>query len=323
MNRLHAQCFKPLYQERVWGGNGLHTYLGRDLPAGSVIGESWEIVDRPEAQSIALDGPWNGMTLRQILEGHAELLMGSGWPGGKRFPILVKWLDCKSRLSLQVHPPSDIAEKLGGEPKTEHWYVAETTGDAALILGLKAGVTPMDFEEALAKGTLEKCVHSFRTQPGDSLLVESGRLHAIDAGNLILEVQQNSDTTYRVYDWGRLGLDGQPRQLHIPQTLQCIDYGDIEPSPLRIPEIPGENTLLADCAEFTIVRHVLSPGETITFPSGECVRLLHLAKGAIQETSTSRTFPKGTNLVLPYAAEGKFAAPAQATLLVTIPKMLG
>ena len=320
MNNLHALCFEPIYQQRVWGGNGLHTSLGRVLPAGPAIGESWEVVDRPEAQSIALDGPWKDMTLRQILESHAEALMGSGWPDGKPFPILVKWLDCRERLSLQVHPPSGIAEKLGGEPKTENWYIVETTGAAKVVAGLKAGVTREQFEAALEAGTLENCVHSFPSHPGDSLLVESGRLHAIDAGNLILEVQQNSDTTYRVYDWGRLGLDGQPRDLHIPQTLQSMDFGDFEPSPLREPEVPGETLVLADCDEFKITRHVLPAGDSLHFPARESCRLLHVVSGEIQETATSRPFPKGANPVLPYSANCRFEAVQDSTVLVTVPK---
>ncbi|HET7537894.1 MAG TPA: type I phosphomannose isomerase catalytic subunit, partial [Candidatus Didemnitutus sp.] len=198
--------FDPLYQERVWGGRALADQLGRTLPTAAPIGESWEIVDRPEAQSLVRGGDSGGRTLRQVIEQHASDVMGPGWPAKKPFPILVKWLDCRERLSLQVHPPASVAGKLGGEPKTENWYIAHAGRSAAVLAGLKAGVTPDDFERALANNTAEELVERHETRAGDSLLIHSGIMHAIDAGNLILEIQQNSDTTYRVYDWGRVGL---------------------------------------------------------------------------------------------------------------------
>jgi len=123
--------FQPLYRERVWGGRMLETTFGRTLPPSSPIGESWEIVDRPEAQSIVASGSLAGMTLRAVIEKHGAAVMGPSWPAERRFPLLVKWLDCRERLSLQVHPPQNIAKELGGEPKTENWYIAHSTADAA------------------------------------------------------------------------------------------------------------------------------------------------------------------------------------------------
>src|SRR4051812_47240361 len=154
--------FQPLYQERVWGGRRLETALGRKLPAGQPIGESWEIVDRPEAQSIVEGGPLNAQSLRSILARHAGDLMGPKWPVARPFPILVKWLDCRERLSLQVHPPASVAAELRGEPKTENWYIAETTPGGELIVGLKRGATRDQFERAIKDNTLESCVHHFR-----------------------------------------------------------------------------------------------------------------------------------------------------------------
>ena len=244
---MEILTFNPLYMERVWGGRGLEAKLGRTLPQGKAIGESWELVDREGEQSVVADGPHAGKTIRELLENSAEEILGSGRDGTAPFPILIKWLDCQDRLSLQVHPPATIAPSLGGEPKTENWYIAECDPGASLIVGLKRGVTRAQFTEALEANRAEECVHRFPVKAGDSILVESGRMHAIDAGNLILEIQQNSDTTYRVYDWGRVGLDGQPRQLHIEESLQSIDFEDFEPEPLKIR--PGTQTL-ADCKEF-------------------------------------------------------------------------
>ena len=320
MNTLSALSFEPIYQDRVWGGRGLETVLGRSLPEGRKIGESWEIVDRQEAQSLVANGTWKGKTLGEILKNHSEALMGPGWPKGQPFPVLVKWLDCQEILSLQVHPPESEADKLGGEPKTENWYVAETYGSASLILGLQEGVSREQFELALKEGRLEECVYKFESMPGDSILVESGRLHAIDAGNLILEIQQNSDTTYRVYDWGRVGLDGKPRDLHISESLQCIDFEDFEPEPIRLPETTGKVDTLVDCSEFVINRHVLAPGDELNFPARQTPHLLSLVKGAIQEDSTGETYSRGHNLLVPYAADCHFQAVEQATLLVTKPR---
>src|ERR1035438_2060981 len=129
--------FQPLYQERVWGGRRLHSFLGRELPPGPPIGESWEIVDRPEAQSRVRGGPFNGTSLRELIGRHAAKVMGPDWDPSARFPLLVKWLDCSERLSLQVHPPASVAPSLGGESKTENWYVAQSVPGASLFVGLK------------------------------------------------------------------------------------------------------------------------------------------------------------------------------------------
>jgi mannose-6-phosphate isomerase len=160
-----------------------------------VIGESWDLVDRPEANSVLAGG---GGTLGDLRRTAPELLMGPDWPAEKPFPILVKWLDCQDRLSLQVHPPADMAPELGGQPKTENWFIAETAAGAALLAGLKPGVDKESFRRALQEGELEDLVCRIPVKQGDSLFVQSGRIHAIDGANLILEIQENSDTTYRV-----------------------------------------------------------------------------------------------------------------------------
>ena len=310
--------FKPIYMERVWGGAGLKTLLGRNLPGQNLIGESWEVVDRPEAQSEIAAGPLTGLTLRQALERHGEVLMGPGCDSSRPFPVLVKWLDCQQRLSLQVHPPARVADELGGEPKTENWYVAAAKPDASLIVGLKDGVNRQQFEQALHAEQLEDCIHAFDVRPGDSLLVESGRLHAIDAGNLILEIQQNSDTTYRVYDWGRVGLDGKSRQLHVEESMRCIDFEDFEPEPLRRSQMPGTDMVLADCPEFRITRHMLAKkAGSLHYPAGTDVRLLHVVEGSIREAGTGAVLERGDNVLLPFAVEFEFTAEVETLILVT------
>lgn len=315
--------FQPLYQERVWGGRALESTLGRSLPRGAPIGESWEVVDRPGAQSVVEGGPLNGQSLRTVLTRHGADVMGPNWPAGKPFPILVKWLDCRERLSLQVHPPAAVAKELMGEPKTENWYIAHTVPGAELIVGLKRGVTRAQFEQAIGANMVEQCVHHFRVAAGDSILVHSGQVHAIDAGNLILEIQQNSDTTYRVYDWGRVGLDGQPRQLHIPQSLRSIDWTDFEPMPVRAAPTSG---VIADCAEFRIRRVVLGAGERLHLRAGEQPRLVSVVSGTVRASSehaggTRSPFgtklPRGENVLVPFAGAFTFAAEVTTILLVT------
>ena len=315
--------FEPLYQDRVWGGRVLETTFGRTLPAGRPIGESWEIVDRPEAQSVVRAGNLKGTTLRALIERHGAELLGPKWPAEKPLPILVKWLDCRERLSLQVHPPASVAGELKGEPKTENWYIAHSTADAKLLVGLKRGVTREQFERAIANDTLESCIHHFRVAAGDSILVHSGQVHAIDAGNLILEIQQNSDTTYRVYDWGRVGLDGKPRQLHIEQSLRSIQWDDFEPAPVR--GAPTSGTI-ADCAEFSIRRVVLGAGERLSIAAGQQARLLSVVSGSVRvgaEGGSSSRAPfgqplvAGENVLLPYAAAFTFSAASTSILLVT------
>lgn len=304
--------FHPIYQPRVWGGSALADRLGRTLPDDGPIGESWEIVDRPEAQSV---DPQSGKTLRELLESDAEAIMGPGYDPARPFPILVKWLDCSQRLSLQVHPPAGVAEQLGGEPKTECWYVAGAEPEAALIVGLKSATTRAQFEQAVAAETLEPLLHRFPVGAGQAMLLESGRLHAIDAGNLILEIQQNSDTTYRVYDWGRVGLDGRPRQLHVAQSLASIDFDDIMPEPLPTMTGPGER-ILAQCDHFTLRQVNLAAGERLSFAARQQPRILSVTSGRLH-LDDGPTLERADNALLPYAATLQLQATEPTTVLIT------
>lgn len=309
--------FQPLYQERVWGGRRLESLLGRKLPARSPIGESWEIADRPEAQSVVRGGSYNGMKLHELIEAHSAKLMGPEWPEKRRFPLLVKWLDCSERLSLQVHPPANVAEALGGEVKAENWYIAHSVPGASLFVGLKPGVTRVAFEKAVADGTAEDCVNKVSVASGDSVFVDSGQIHAIDAGNLILEVQLNSDTTYRLDDWGRVGLDGKPRTLHVEESLRSIRW-DLGP-PELVRAAPTSGTI-ASCEEFTIRRVVLGPGETLQFAAGEQPRILSVAAGGLTVSGPApsvRPIAVGDSALLPWSAELEFVAPEPSIVLIT------
>jgi mannose-6-phosphate isomerase len=301
--------FDPIYQERVWGGRTLESFLNRTLPGTTPIGESWEIVDRPEAQSVVSAGPWEGKPLRKIIESHAADIMGPRWPKERVFPILVKWLDCRDRLSVQVHPPAAIARKLGGEPKTENWFIAQAAAGAAVFAGLRAGVTREGFERAIAAGTVEQCLDRLAVHTGDSLLIQSGTMHAIDAGNIILEIQQNSDTTYRVYDWGRKGLDGKPRTLHVRESLECLS-ANTAPAPRLL---QGAGTLVK-CPEFTLRREDLAAGGRLKFGRDRQPRIISIAQGELEGDGVLK---RGDNVLLPYEGEFSFVARTAATVLVT------
>ena len=232
---LYPLTFHPIFKERVWGGRELERLYRKNLPPGRPIGESWEISDRPGDVSVIANGPLAGKTLRWLMENHAPDILGSAKPAtGNRFPLLCKILDAREKLSLQVHPPAGQAAELGGEPKTEMWFITDAAPGAELFVGLKRGVTRAVFEEKISAGSVAECFHHMPVRAGDAMFLPSGRVHAIGAGLVIFEIQQNSDTTYRVFDWNRPGLDGRPRELHVAQSLASIDFNDFEPEPVRV-----------------------------------------------------------------------------------------
>jgi mannose-6-phosphate isomerase len=278
--------FEPIAQERIWGGRNLERF-GRVLPEGMKIGETWELVDRTEAQSREKD---SGKTLHDLWNGpERKKIFGTKAPEVARFPILIKLLDAQDKLSLQVHPPAEKAQELGGEPKTEIWFFLETRPGAEILVGLKNGVGKKEFEKALAAGTVGDCFHRLKTEPGAAMFLPSGRVHAIGAGNVILEIQQNSDTTYRVHDWDRKDDDGKPRSLHVKEALASIRWDDHEPA---FVQPRGERMLV--CDSFKITRWWLMPGEPRELvPNPRSFRYLFVAAGKIREKESGREWSKG------------------------------
>ena len=237
--------FTPSFKERIWGGRTLEALYRKPLPPDVSIGESWEISDRPDDESVVANGPLAGTSLHALMQRHPADLLGGTRPANGRFPVLCKILDARDRLSLQVHPPASRAAALGGEPKTEMWYIADATPGAELYVGLKPGVTRAEFEARITARTVADCFHRVPVRPGDAMFLPSGRVHAIGAGLVIFEIQQNSDTTYRVFDWDRIGLDGRPRDLHVPQSLASIDFDDVAPA-LVTPRRSREGDVVRD-----------------------------------------------------------------------------
>lgn len=228
---LYPLVFQPIFKERVWGGRELERLFHKQLPAVKPIGESWEISDRPGDVSVVVNGSFAGKTLRWLMENYSLEILGRARAAAEnRFPILCKILDARDKLSLQVHPPAAKAAELNGEPKTEMWFIADAGPRAELFVGLKRGVTRSEFEAKITAGAVAECFHRAPVRAGDAMFLPSGRVHAIGAELVIFEIQQNSDTTYRVFDWNRLGLDGKPREMHIAQSLASIDFNDFEPA---------------------------------------------------------------------------------------------
>jgi mannose-6-phosphate isomerase len=280
----------PVYQDRLWGGTNMRTLLGRTLP-GERIGEAWELSDRAEAQSILTE---TGQSLHSLWSSaRREDFFGRRSPSVERFPLLIKILDACDKLSLQVHPPEKLATALGGDPKTELWYFLETQPDAEILVGLKQGVTRAVFEKAMADKTLVDCFHTLKTQQGEVMFLPSGRVHAIGGGNLILEVQQNSDTTYRVYDFDRVDAKtGQFRDLHVEASLKSIDFNDIEPV---FTQPHGEKII--ECRYFRMDRSMFFEKETRTLSTtADSFIYLFSAKGSFK--IDGRDAPRGTSLLV-------------------------
>jgi mannose-6-phosphate isomerase len=284
---LYPLIFQPVFKERVWGGRELERLYGKKLPPGAVIGESWEISDRPGNASVIANGPLAGKDLRWLMTHHAPEILGGAKPAAEgRFPLLCKVLDARDKLSLQVHPPASKAVKLGGEPKTEMWYIADAAPDASLYVGLKHGVTRAQFEQKISDGSVADCFHCIPVRAGDTMFLPSGRVHAIGDGLVIFEIQQNSDTTYRVFDWNRVGLDGKPRDLHVAQSLASIDFNDFEPKLVETKPtlIAGSTYKLRNLVQdklFNVHEMTIETPEFILMKGGT-MRIIAVVKGAIK-----------------------------------------
>ncbi|MCP4602060.1 MAG: class I mannose-6-phosphate isomerase [Proteobacteria bacterium] len=263
MSELPILTFQPLLKETVWGGRRLEDLMDRNLPEGRPIGESWEIVDLPADQSIVSGGKLNGWNLQNLrIEFEKELLGGVSLLEG-RFPLLFKFIDAQKTLSVQVHPGEEACARLGGgaRPKTEAWYVIDCEPGAALYVGLCEGVNKNTLKEAIEAGTVEQLLHKLLVKPGDFVFLPAGTIHAIGEGIVLAEVHQASDTTYRVFDWNRVGLDGKPRQLHVSEALESIDFSTFGPPNFDSPA-SGRPGIV--CSNFVIEETILSDGEETT-----------------------------------------------------------
>jgi mannose-6-phosphate isomerase len=223
---LYPLRFRPIFRQYIWGGRRLETVLGKTIGPGDHFAESWEICDHGPDQSVVQSGPLAGTTLGEVVSQNGAALFGRHHPQ-PRFPLLLKFLDAAQTLSVQVHPDDARAARLDPPDlgKTEAWVILAAEPGSKVYAGLEPAVDRARLADAVRQGTCEACLHSFEGKPGDCVFLPAGTVHALGQGLLVAEIQQASNVTYRLFDWNRLGADGQPRPLHVEQALGAIDYG--------------------------------------------------------------------------------------------------
>lgn len=288
--KIYPMTFIPVFRDYIWGGRRLETLFGRELPPG-IVAESWEISGHPAGPTLASDGYWTGRSLPDILAELGESLAGSRsrWALERgRFPLLVKLLDANQDLSLQVHPGDAYALAHDGDlGKTEMWYVLYAEPGADLILGLEPEVTADELRDALASGDTASVLRSLPVVAGQAVDVPAGTLHALRAGLVVTEIQQNSDATYRVHDWGRLGADGRPRPLHLDRALDVISFGQIPPGivlPTPLYDLEGVRAFELVRNQYFVVEEVaFQPGARyMGWCEGETMEIWGCMSGAVQ-----------------------------------------
>jgi len=301
MDALYPLRFQPILRRYIWGGRRLETSLGKTLGTGENYAESWEICDRGADQSIVESGPLAGTTLGDLVRQRGDELLGKHHPQGQ-FPLLIKFLDAARTLSVQVHPDDARAARLNPPDlgKTEAWLVLEAEPGGTIYAGLKPGVDRHTLAEAILRGTCQECLHRFQPRSGDVVFLPAGAVHALGEGLLVAEIQQASDTTYRLFDWNRLGPDGKPRPLHVEQGLEAIDYGrgPVGPQQPQTTSKSGVSQLLR-CDKFILDRRQFDSPQTVG--GDHRCHILTVLEGSLQIEGDPITTPRsrGETTLLP------------------------
>jgi len=308
--------FRPIYKQRIWGGQKLREVFDKDIPPFEKIGESWEMADLPNDKSVISNGELAGQTLISAIEKYAEEITGNEDFSGP-FPLLIKFLDAQDILSVQVHPDPETCRRMGkGEPKTECWYIISAEPDAVIYKGLKEGVTREQFTEAIEKGNVADMLEKVTVEKGQCHFLPSGTAHTIGPGLLIAEIQTPSDTTYRVFDWNRVDEAGKSRELHIEEALESIHF-DASGDNLSVTTIGR----LVDCEYFRIDKgHQGKDCELLLSPGQMKTLIIISGFGTITGGGGSEVeFMAGDTLLVPAVFEGvmRFADDTQY-LTVTI-----
>jgi mannose-6-phosphate isomerase len=316
---MYPLKFKPVFQKRIWGGQRLRSVLGKSLPAemyGSAIGESWELADLPPGTvkadstgaaadgslaSVITNGPLAGQSLHDVW---CEINQKAGNPKS-HFPLLIKFLDAAQDLSVQVHPDATYCrDHAGAHVKSEAWCILHADPGAKIYKGVKPGVTKDQFRAALTTGEVEPLLNAINVRTGDCYYLPSGTVHALGAGLLCAEVQTPSDTTFRVFDWNRLGSDGKPRALHVEEALACISFAPPAEEPLTGTGEPGVRRL-AQCAYFTIDRVERARDTQRPLAPDMAVWIVVQGQGVINvEGYPPTAFARGDTLLLPPGMKG-------------------
>ncbi|MBX3432949.1 MAG: class I mannose-6-phosphate isomerase [Pirellulales bacterium] len=296
--------FEPLFRRYLWGGRRLGTMLGKPIGPGDDYAESWEIVDHGADQSVVAHGPLAGRTLGELVREQGADLLGRHAPA-KQFPLLLKLLDCNRTLSVQVHPNDAQGAQLDPPDlgKTEAWVVVSAEPGSKIYAGLKPGVDRQQLAAALEAGACDRCLHEFEPQVGDCVFIPAGTVHALGAGLVIAEIQQASDTTFRLFDWNRVDADGRPRPLHIEQSLAVTDYqrGPVVPQTPQALDLPGSELLVA-CNKFELQRRRIA--EPTTLGGDRRMWIAVVVEGALEVEGDPAREPLtlGRSLLLPAAA---------------------
>jgi mannose-6-phosphate isomerase len=310
---LYPLLFQPIWRKKLWGGDRLVRLLGKPFPRDVQIGESWEISDYPGVETNVANGPLKDTSLRQLVEHRAAELVGD--PAilqDGRFPLLVKYIDARETLSVQVHPGDDYArEHESSSGKKESWYILDAEPGASLIRGVTPGTTRDRFAAALRDGELQRCLHSFEPRPGDVVFIPWGMTHAIGAGILLAEIQQTSDVTYRTYDWNRVDpKTGEPRELHVEPALDVTDFDppDADTVPRRrLDDGPCKRWETARCDRFVIEIVELSGSFDDAPPAGRFLILNVVGGAAVLKRGRQTTeLPLGSSVLVP-ASAGAFS----------------
>lgn len=314
MGSLYPLLFKDILKEKIWGGRRLNTIMGKSLPANIPVGESWEISDHGADTSIVANGSLAGSTLHELIEKYGAQLLGTDVEASLNrgiFPLLIKFLDASDRLSVQVHPNNAYAQLHEGprvSGKTECWYIVHAEPGAHMVVGVKKDTTAARFKQGIKEGTLGDHLATLTVASGDFIYIPSGTLHSIMEGIVLCEIQQNSDTTYRVYDWNRKGLDGKLRQLHIGRSLDTINFA-FDPHPvsagITIQQADNKITTFAACPYFAVQRLQLTSTLHTGCNGRHCI-CLSVTEGTaiIEYPEGSVRIPKGHSALLP-ASLGK------------------
>lgn len=284
---LYPLLFKPVYRDYLWGGERIAENFGR---AGTPVpcAESWEVSAHPDGMSVIENGELEGRTLDDVCREFGDALLGANCEG-RVFPLLIKLIDAKERLSVQVHPNDESAERYGGEAKTEMWYILDAPAGAFVCAGLKDRVGSRAFHDAIVDKNVASLLRKVDVVPGKSIFIPGGLVHAIGEGCLILEVQQNSNTTYRVYDWDRVGADGKARDLHVRQAMEVIDWkapnlGLLAAMPMSAVAKANKRERVLRCDYFTMERYTLAEPEPVE-ADGRSFRAVFAAQGSVKIVS--------------------------------------
>ena len=328
MAALYPLRFDPLLKRYLWGGRRLGTELGKPIDFGTDYAESWDVADHGSDQTHVSNGPLRGTSLAELVRLHGPELFGQHWPQ-RRFPLLFKYLDCHRVLSLQVHPDDEAAARLDPPDlgKTEAWLILDALPGAVVYAGLKQGLNRQSFERAVRDGRIEECMNRFEPKAGDCIFLPAGAVHALGAGLLVAEVQQASNTTYRLHDWNRVGPDGKPRDLHIDKALAVINYlyCDVRPQISQATERPFVERLAA-CDKFVLDRWSLHDQQAVG--GDDRFHLLSVIEGELSITAhesgmpgddvSTLTLMRGDSLLLPASLPAVQVAPHASCIFVDI-----